>query len=769
MKSYSFEIYNVHCESCAEALSGNIKSINGVKTAVIDSINQKASIELEDDSTLLNVYEKVKKEISSYSKAIDVRLFYYEFYINGEVCSHCVEEIESKLKEKENIIDFKIDNINKKVSLVLGKKEDGNELAKKLTSILGSIEKGVSISLSKEETKKKSNKVFTIQNILNACGIVLFIVLLCLNLENKWLNLSLFIVSYLLIGYEVIFMFFKNIIKGRLFDENFLMTIATIGAFILGEYMEAVAVMIFYNVGERFNHFAVSKSVGEIKNLMNILPSHANLVMENEVKEVDVEELKVGDKIVIKAGEKVPCDAVVVSGMGLFDTSKINGEPLPINATEGENIISGYINIGEAVTAVVVKVFKDSTAKKITDLIEEASSKKSKQEKFITKFSKIYTPIVIALAVISWGILWAVNGGNGLDYLKTPLMFLIISCPCSLVLSIPLAYFAGIGNASRNGILIKGSSYIDVVRKMNGIIFDKTGTLTEGKFSIKEVECANGFKREDIIKYTAYAEYYSNHPLALSIIDAYGESIDNNEIQEISEMEGKGIKANVLGKLVLCGNEALMELYGVDFVKTDMLGSIIYVAVDGVFAGSIILDDKIKAGSKELVSYLNSKGINTIMLSGDNEKRAKAVADEIGIKKVFAECSPKDKMDKIEECIKENEKGTLGFVGDGINDVLAIKRADVGFSLGNVTESAMESADVVIPSGDVKKIGIIRKIANKVKKIATENIVLSLGVKLAVMAVSFFSFSSLLIAILADTFLALLTVMNSLRVMRKVK
>ena len=586
----------------------------------------------------------------------------------------------------------------------------------------------------------------------------------------------LYIIAYLIVGYDILIKAVKGIIHGQVLDECFLMAIATIGAIALalyeksGDYTEAIAVMLFYQIGELFQSYAVGKSRRNIAELMDIRPDYANIEKDGKLEQVDPYEVAVGTIIIVQPGEKIPIDGVVVEGSSTLDTSALTGESLPRSANEGDEVISGSINMTGLLKIRTEKEAGESTVSKILDLVENASSRKSRSEDFISKFAKIYTPFVCTAALLlafvpplmllamssapSWGI-----------WIYRALTFLVISCPCALVISIPLSFFAGIGSASRNGILVKGSNYLETLSKTEIVVFDKTGTLTEGSFDVNGIHHP-AFDEAKIVEYAAYAESASTHPISKSIQKAYGKEIDRSRVSDIKEISGNGVVAKVDGVSVACGNDKLMNKLGIGFVPCNSIGTIVHVAIDGVYAGHILISDKIKKGAIEAINSLKETGVKRIvMLTGDTEKTADAVASSLGIKEVYANLLPADKVKKVESLLSVKEKGSrLAFVGDGINDAPVLSRADIGIAMGALgSDAAIEAADVVLMDDDPRKISKAIKLSRRCLRIVYENIVFAIGVKFICLILGALGIANMWLAIFADVGVMVIAVINSIR------
>ncbi len=587
-----------------------------------------------------------------------------------------------------------------------------------------------------------------------------------LNLNNEWLQIALFIISYIIVGGDVVKRAVKNIFKGQVFDENFLMSIATIGAFFIGEYPEGVAVMLFYQVGELFQSYAVGKSRKSIASLMDIRPDYANVKKGDELVKVDPDEVQIGDIIVIKAGEKIPLDGKVIEGSSMIDTSALTGESVPREVEVGSDILSGCININGVITVEVTKEFGESTVSKILDLVENASSKKSNSEQFITKFARYYTPVVVIIAVFLAIIPpLVIDGATFSDWIYRALAFLVVSCPCALVISIPLSFFGGIGGASKKGVLVKGSNYLEALAETEIVVFDKTGTLTKGVFNVQEIH-PEGVSKEELLELTAHAESYSNHPISLSLKRAYSKEIDNGRISDVEEISGHGVIATVDGKKVMAGNIKLMKMMDIPYFKGELIGTIVHVAVNNKYIGYIVIADEVKEDSAQAIKELKAANIKqTVMLTGDNKSIGSKVAKELGLDKVYAELLPADKVEKLEELFSQkSKKGKLAFVGDGINDAPVLARADIGIAMGGLgSDAAIEAADVVIMTDEPSKIATAMKISKKTLKIAHQNIVFAIGIKIIVLILSAFGIATMWAAIFADVGVTIIAVLNAFR------
>ena len=609
--------------------------------------------------------------------------------------------------------------------------------------------------------KKKKEVIIIISAIL-------FVITLFVKM-NQTLQLILMLVAYILLGKDTVLKAIKNVEKGDFFDENFLMTVATLGAIMIGEYPEAVAVMLFYEVGELFQSYAINKSRKSIADMMDIKPEYANVIRDNKSQKIDPDEVQIGETIEIKPGERVPLDAIIIKGESTLDTSALTGESIPVEVREGATILSGCININALIIAKVTKEYFDSTVNKVLDLVENAASKKSTSERLITRFAKIYTPIVIGLAILL-AILPPVISGeyNFRLWIFRALSFLVVSCPCAFVISIPLSFFSGIGAASRAGVLIKGGNYLEALSKVDTVVLDKTGTLTKGVFNVQKVIVVDkNIKEDKFISLVAMAESGSNHPISKSIQKYYNKEINTNSINSIKEISGKGIEAVIDNKKILVGNEKLINVP--KNISIDDIGTILYVEIDNKFTGYIIISDEIKKDSQKAIKGLKNMGIKkTIMLTGDVEKVAKKVGEDLGIDEIYTNLLPQDKVSKFEEIIKnKNSKDNVVFVGDGINDAPVLARADVGIAMGAMgSDAAIEAADVVIMTDEPSKIVTAIKSSKKTMKIAMQNIILAFGVKAIALILSALGITDMWMAVFADTGVTILAVLNSFRALK---
>ena len=701
------------------------------------------------------------------------------FMLNGLDCANCAAKIETEIKNIEGIKFASVDYVSKRLTWEAESNTNVPMLVEKIESIVKKIEPDVKIALvenpSKSEIEEKDDddeeghKKEIVELVI---GGTLFVVGLIFKFQN-WLELTIFLISYIIVGRKVVLSAIKGIVRGQVFSEHFLMSVATIGAFFVGEYPEGVAVMLFYLVGELFEDMAVDNSRKSISELMDIRPDYANLQVGEELKKVSPDEVNIGNKIVVKPGEKIPLDGKVIEGTSMVDTAALTGESVPRELKPGSDALSGFVNKNGVLTIEVTKGFGESTVSKILDLVQNASNKKAPTEKFITKFARYYTPVVVfgalALAIIPPLV---IPGASFSDWIYRGLVFLVVSCPCALVLSIPLGFLGGIGGASKKGILVKGGNYLEALNNVEAVVFDKTGTLTKGVFKVTKAISENGYTEDELIKYAAYAESYSNHPIALSIIAAYHAEIDKYKIENYQEIAGHGIKVNVNGKEVLVGNTKLMISENIQYTDVDTLGTVVHVAIDKKYAGSIIISDEVKEDSAKTIKELKALGVRkTVMLTGDLKKVADNIGKELGLDKVYSELLPADKVEKVESLeAQKSHKGKIVFVGDGINDAPVLARADIGIAMGGLgSDAAIEAADVVIMTDEPHKVASAIKIAKRTRNIVSQNIVFALGVKAIFLVLGALGLASMWAAVFADMGVALIAVVNAMRALNTKK
>lgn len=594
---------------------------------------------------------------------------------------------------------------------------------------------------------------------------ILFIIGLTVKFQDDLINKGIFVIAYFIAGFEIVMKAIRNIFRGKVFDENFLMTVATVGAFAIGEFPEAVGVMLFYQVGEIFQDYAVDKSRKSIADLMNIRPDYANLKKDNDIKKVEPEDVEIGNEIIVKPGEKIPLDGIIVEGNSMIDTSALTGESIPKSVKEGDEVLSGSINQNGVITIKVTKKYEDSTVSKILELVESASNRKSKSENFISKFAKYYTPTVVIIAIFLAIIPTILFNDEFKVWLYRALTFLVVSCPCALVISIPLGFFGGIGGASKKGILIKGSNYLEALSKTEIIVFDKTGTLTKGVFDVQKIEAVN-IEKNELLRLVAHCENFSTHPVANSIKRAYNQKIDHKIIFSKQELSGKGIIAKVEGKEIIAGNDKLMKEKGITFKECNEIGTTIYVAIEGEYKGYILISDSIKKDSEKAIRDLKSNGIKkTIMLTGDKKSVGEEVSKKLKLNETYTELLPTDKVNIVEKYMKQKEKDSkLIFVGDGINDAPVLAISDIGIAMGGVgSDAAIEAADIVIMTDELSKIVDSIKISRKTMKIVKENIIFAIAVKIIVLFLSAFGITNMWAAVFADVGVSILAILNSLR------
>ncbi|MBV1818410.1 heavy metal translocating P-type ATPase [Anaerosalibacter bizertensis] len=693
-----------------------------------------------------------------------------EFILEGLNCANCANKIEKKANDINGVDNATLDFVSKKLKVQIEADNDSDKISNEIKTIVNELEPHVrviekeSLSHSHEHDHSHGNiEKSQVAKIIIA--VILYLIPIILKLEGSS-RFAFFFVSYIVVGGEILLRAARNISKGQIFDENFLMALATIGAFAIGEYPEGVAVMLFYQIGELFQDMAVGHSRKSIKALLDIRPDYANLKEGKNIRKVEPAEVKVGDYIVVKPGEKIPLDGIVIEGNSTVDTSNLTGENVPRSVESGDSVLSGFVNNQGLLTIEVSKEFGESTVSKILDLVENASSKKAPTENFITVFARYYTPVVVISALVIAFMPPLLFNLNLSDWIYRALIFLVISCPCALVISIPLGFFGGIGGASKTGILIKGGNYLDALNQVDTIVMDKTGTLTKGVFKVTEIEAVEDFTEDEVLEYAAFGEAFSNHPIGKSIIEAYGKDIDNKIIESYREISGKGIKAEINGDEIIVGNRRLFEDEGIFVEDKKSFGTIVYVSKNNKYIGNIIISDEIKEDAKETISQFKELGIKeTIMLSGDNKLVANEVGKSLGIDGVYGELLPQDKVSILEKIMNEKGKeGKVAFVGDGVNDAPVLARADVGIAMGGLgSDAAIEAADIVIMTDEPKKISTGIKISKRTKKIVTQNIIFALGVKLIVLILGAFGVATMWEAVFADVGVSIIAILNSMR------
>jgi len=783
-----FILEGLDCAHCASKIETKLNSIDGIANASVNFVTKTLTMELEEISKVneliassiesinkIESHVKVKEKTVGKSNKLVIML-------EGLCCANCASKIEKESQNITNVSSSVVDFVAQKLILELENNSDKDNIVELVKQIVKKIEPDVKVYVVEGNQNRKqsshehnhdhdhgnSKKEFVRLGV----GAAIFAIATAFNF-SFYVELSLYLVSYLLVGGEVVLRALKNIRGGQIFDENFLMSIATIGAFAIGEFPEGVAVMLFYQLGEIFQGMAVNRSRKSIAELMDIRPDFANLKMGSDIKKVSPEEVNIGDIIVVRPGEKVPLDGKVIEGNSMVDTSALTGESVPREVEVGDNVLGGVINKNGLLTIEVEKEFGDSTIAKILDLVQNASSKKAPTENFITKFARYYTPAVVfsALALAILPPLF-ISGATFSEWIYRALAFLVVSCPCALVVSIPLGFFGGIGGASKNGILVKGGNYLEALNNVEVVVFDKTGTLTKGVFKVTEIQPQGNVTRDELITYAAFAESFSNHPIATSIVKAYSKEVANESIENYEEISGHGVKAIVLGKEVLAGNYKLMNKENISYAQVETIGTVVHVAVNKEYAGYIVISDEVKEDSAKAIKDLKEIGVKkTVMLTGDNKVVGTKVAKQLGLDKVYSELLPDQKVEKLEVLDKEkSSKGKLIFVGDGINDAPVLARADIGIAMGGVgSDAAIEAADVVIMTDEPSKIASAIKIAKKTRTIVMQNIVFALGIKSIILVLVALGLGTMWEAVFGDVGVTLIAVLNSMRAMKTEK
>lgn len=769
--TYELLLEGLDCYDCAQKIESKIKKISSLDSIQLNFITKKISVAHATEYKREEIIEQIQKIVHTYEPHVKVILVQNEkrYALEGLGCASCAAKIETKVSALKGISFASIDFAQKRLIL---KGESVSSKLPEIQKIMDAVEPGMKIiKKSQERSEANQKRTFLERVLVNKSLVVRFLfsfsifIGLIINPAVEY-KLPLLLVAYVVIGYDIVWRAIKDTLRGELFDENFLMTIATFGAMFVGEYYEAVAVMLFYQFGEYLQGIAVDRSRRSISELMNIRPDYANLKKDFSTKKVHPEEVSVGDLIVVKPGEKVPLDGVIVNGEGFVDTVAITGESKPKKLKKDDKILSGYVNKEGLLTIKVTKDFEESTVSKILKLVEEASGKKAETEKFITKFSKYYTPVVVFLAAFIIIIPPIIFKQPFNTWLYRGLIFLVVSCPCALVVSIPLGFFSGIGSASSKGVLVKGGNFLEGLNEVETIIFDKTGTLTKGEFKVKHIEPFNGFDTDEIIKMAAYAEVHSTHPIGEAIVEKFNESINEEEIGEYKEISGHGLEVIIQGKDVLVGNHKLLDKYNIVYDRTTSSDTLTYVAIDGTYAGVIYISDTIKDTSFEAVKSLKKLGKKIYMLTGDQVETATDIAEKLGIQNFFASLLPQEKVTYVDQIKKETTGKTI-FVGDGINDAPVLKLSDIGIAMGGIgSDAAIEAADIVLMDDQPSKIIDALKVAGKTKKIVWQNIIFAFGIKIAVLVLGTLGFASMKMAIFADVGVALLAILNALRILK---
>ena len=687
--------------------------------------------------------------------------------LEGLNCANCARKIEEKVGKMEGVKESNLNFTTTTLNVKLERKVKEEHAINEIKKIVEALEPHVKVEKKVSGKTNVQRAKFEVKPTL-IIGTILYLIAVIGDFKGA-LALILFVASYLLIGGKVVLTAIKNIARGQLFDENFLMTVATIGAFSISEYPEAVAVMLFYEIGETIQGYAVNKSRSSISSLMDIRADYANIIIDGKEKKVSPETVKVEDIILVKPGEKIPLDGIVVEGESFVDTSALTGESVPRKIAVNDEILSGGINTNGVLKVKVTKKFGESTVSRILEMVENAANKKANTEKFITKFAKVYTPIVVALAILI-AVVPSIFIKDALfsTWLYRALVFLVVSCPCALVVSVPLGFFAGIGGASKKGVLVKGSNYLELLKDLETVVFDKTGTLTEGVFTVTEIN-TNNIQKEKLIEIAAMAESFSNHPIAISIIKEYGKEIDKEVIEEYEEIAGHGIKAVINNEEILIGNAKLMNQFNISYNEVDSIGTVVYCAINGEFKGSIVISDKIKENADEALINLKAAGVKkTVMLTGDNKKTAEKVGEKVNIDEVHSELLPLGKVKEVEKLLKaSNKNGRLAFVGDGVNDAPVLARADIGIAMGGIgSDAAIEAADVVLMKDDINALVDAINVSKKTNKILWQNIIFALGIKVIVMVLGTFGIANMWTAVFADVGVTIIAIINSTRCFR---
>jgi Cd2+/Zn2+-exporting ATPase len=696
-----------------------------------------------------------------------------EFILEGLCCPVCAGKIEKKVRAIEGVQGAAVDFTNQLLTLEIKDSLKAGAITDEAGSIVRLIEPDIVMNEKKagklaKPVKAEADRRPRVRRVLLGAGALWFVAGVVFPF-SQYIELAVFLVSYLLIGGDVVWRAVKNIVRGQVFDENFLMSLATVGAFAIGEYPEAAAVMLFYQVGEAFQNYAVGRSRKSIAALMDIRPDFASLKTGDGLRRVSPEEVRVGDVIVVKPGEKIPLDGVVIDGRSALDTSALTGESLPRDVEKGSEVLSGSVNKSGLLSIEVSKEFGETTVSKILRLVQNAGSRKAKMENFITKFARYYTPAVVFAALLL-AVLppLLIPEAQSADWLRRALVFLVVSCPCALVISIPLSFFGGIGGASRRGILVKGGNYLEALNSVDTVVFDKTGTLTRGVFSVSSVVPQGAVTREELLYFAAHAESLSSHPIARSILGAYGGRVSAENIREYEELAGQGVRVRVDGKTVLAGNAKLLEAAGIPCGAGDMSGTLVYLAIDGAFAGYILISDELKEDSKKAIADIKALGIKNIaMFTGDSRRVAEEIGKETGIDTVYAGLLPHEKVEKL-EALEGRGRGKVAFVGDGINDAPVLARADVGIAMGGLgSDAAIEAADVVLMTDEPSKIAEAISIAKRTRAIVWQNIVFALGVKLVILTLGAFGIAAMWEAVFGDVGVAVIATLNALRALKK--
>ncbi len=781
------------CAHCANKIEEKVSHISNVKSASLNFMSKTLTIETGHIEKIDEILKQATKIILRLEPSVIIKEKVVEkksqkvLTVMGLDCANCASKIEKEIKKVDGVENATVNFVTNKLILEFSEKHRMKEVTEAVIMVAKNLESGIEIIDKNKHTEcgcehhhdeqdnhkghshAHGEKNNTKKIVCFGISVVLFSIAMLLK-TSFWIEFTLFFISYLFVGLDVLVKAVKNIIRGQVFDENFLMAVATIGAFSIKEFPEGVAVMLFYQVGEFFQGYAVNRSRKSITALMDIRPDFANIKVGSEIKRVAPEEVEVGSIIIVKPGERIPLDGNVIEGKSMVDTSALTGESVPREITEGKEALAGYINKSGVLTIEVTKEFGETTVSKILDLVQNASSRKAPTENFITKFAKYYTPIVVFSAIVlAFLPPLIIQGATFGEWINRALVFLVVSCPCALVVSIPLSFFGGIGGASRNGILVKGSNYLEALNNVDTIVFDKTGTLTKGTFNVTEINTSGKISEEELLKFAALSESYSNHPIAMSIMRAYGKDINKAAIKDYNEISGYGINAVIENKKVSVGNIRLMKKENIEVTDSLVTGTVVYIAVDGEYAGYIVISDEVKQDARNAITSLKEMGIQNItMLTGDSDSVGKAIANSIGIEKVYTELLPDQKVEKLEKIFdQKTTKGKVIFVGDGINDAPVLARADVGVAMGGLgSDAAIEAADVVLMTDEPSKIVSAIKIAKRTRSIVWQNIAFALGVKALVLILGTFGIATMWEAVFADVGVALIAIINAMRAMK---
>ena len=787
-ESYTTKTYllkGLDCPNCSVKIEKEVGDLEDVSSSVVNLMKQTLTISVKTSAsgkiqnevaTIVHSHEpdvKVSEQTDSYVTK--------KYLLKGLDCPNCSAKIEKEVGELEGVALSEVNLMKQTLTVSM----DHNKAASMLdmvTTIVHSHEPDVEVSEQKADTsvapdKKEKTPVYSDDDkkltIRLISGAVIYAVGMGLTLFGHVslpVELGVLIVAYIILGWDVVWQAVKNITRGQIFDEHFLMSLSTIGAFAIGEYPEAVAVMLFYQVGEFFQSLAVKRSRKSISDLMDIRPDSATVRRNGELVVVAPETVSIGELIVVKPGEKIPLDGIVTEGESMLDTRALTGESVPRSIRKGEEALSGCVNQSGVLTIKVTKSFGESTVTKIIDLVENASSRKAPTENFITTFARYYTPIVVCMAAILAIIPPVILGGGWSEWLRRGFVFLIVSCPCALVISIPLTFFGGIGAASKRGVLVKGGNYLEALNKVSVVVFDKTGTLTKGVFKVVDITVEFGFTKEQVLEYAAQAESYSNHPIAKSIQEAFGKTIDQSVLSGYEEISGHGIRVLIGGKRVLAGNSKLMDSEKVSYAACQSAGTKVYIAVDGRYAGCIVIADEVKDDSQNAIASLKKIGVEkTVMLTGDDEKIGKAVAEQLGLDEYYAQLLPDQKVEKLEYLDQHKTKGSkLTFVGDGINDAPVLARADVGIAMGGLgSDAAIEAADVVLMTDEPSKLVDAIDVAKATKRIVMQNIIIALGIKSVFLILGALGIAGMWEAVFGDVGVTIIAVLNAMRILKK--